>query len=151
MNQELSDIFEAIKRKFLEKKYFSYYLLFMKRSYQQEDMRLLTYVRLQNMMALLMAVAFFTSMYLGPKIKLRVLARHVLRAARKVFGIPNFRLYALADGIKHLLFYREKVLKLSLPHLNPASFKDSSSTHKNSCANLLDFYIILIYFKILEG
>jgi len=35
---------------------------------------------------------------------MRVLMRHVLRAARWVFGVPDFRLYALADGIKHFLF-----------------------------------------------
>jgi len=28
--------------------------------------------------------------------------------ARRVFGIPDFRLYALADGIKHVLFNRSK-------------------------------------------
>ncbi|MGB8953513.1 MAG: transposase [Candidatus Aminicenantales bacterium] len=85
---------------------------FLKQSYQLEDVRLLTYVRLQNMMALLIAVAYFTSVYLGLKMKLRVLARHVLRAARRVFEIPDFLLYALADGIKHFLFNREKGVRI---------------------------------------
>lgn len=92
---------------------------FLKQSYQLEDIRLLTYVRLQNMMALLMAVAFFTSAYLGLKLKLRVLMRHMLRAARRVFGIPDFRLYALADGIRHFLFSRSKALRLDLPPPKP--------------------------------
>jgi len=38
---------------------------FLKQSYQLEDIRLLTYVRLQNMMAILMAVAYFTAVYSG--------------------------------------------------------------------------------------
>ena len=92
---------------------------FLNQSYQLEDIRLLTYVRLQNMMALLMAVAYFTSAYLGLKLKLRVLMRHILRAARRVFGIPGFRLYALADGIKPFLFSRSKALRIDLPPPKP--------------------------------
>ena len=82
-------------------------------------MRLRTYVGLQNMMAILMAVAYFTSIYLGLRLKLRVLMRHVLRAARRVFGVPDFRLYALADGIKHFLFSQSKGLKPALPPPKP--------------------------------
>jgi len=84
---------------------------FVKQSYNLEDIRLLTYRRLQNMMALVLAVACFTMIYLGLKTKLRVMARHVLRAARRLFGIPDFRFYALADGIRELLFGRQKGLK----------------------------------------
>jgi len=69
---------------------------FIKQSYNLEDIRLLTYRRLQNMMALVLAVAYFAMVYLGIKTKLRVLARHVLKAARRLFGIPDFRFYALA-------------------------------------------------------
>ena len=83
---------------------------FIKQSYNLEDIRLLTYRRLQNMMALVLAVAYFAMVYLGIKTKLRVLARHVLTAARRLFGIPDFRFYALADGIRELLFGRQKGL-----------------------------------------
>ena len=85
----------------------------MKQSYQVEDIRLLTYHRLQNMMAILTAVAYFALVYLGLRTKLRVLAlaRHVMGAARRLFGIPDFRFYALADGIREVLFGREKGLE----------------------------------------
>lgn len=88
---------------------------FLKQSYQLEDIRILSYGRLQSMMA----VAYFTSAYLGLKLRLRVLMRHMLRAARRVFGVPDFRLYALADGIKHFLFSRSKALRLDLPPPKP--------------------------------
>ena len=78
--------------------------MFIKQCYQLEDIRLLAYIRLQNMMALVMAVAYFTMAYLGLRTKLRLLAGHVLKAARRIFGIPEFRFYALADGIKKRLF-----------------------------------------------
>jgi len=83
---------------------------FIKQSYQLEDIRLLTYVRLQNMMALVLAAAYFTMVYLNLRTKLRVLTGHVLQAARRVFGIPNFRFYALADGIKAYLFGQKRGL-----------------------------------------
>ena len=63
------------------------------------------------MMALVLAVTYFTMVYLGLKTKLRVLSRHVLKAARRLFGIPDFRFYALADGIRELLFGRQKALE----------------------------------------
>ncbi len=81
---------------------------FMKQSYQLEDVRLLKYTRLQNLMVLLTAVLYFTAVDLGIRLKLRVLSKHLVRAARRVFGIPDFRLYALADGIKHVLFGRSR-------------------------------------------
>jgi hypothetical protein len=83
---------------------------FIKQSYQLEGIRLLTHIRLQNMMALVMAVAYFTIAYLGVRTKLRVLAGHVLKAARRIFGIPEFRFYALADGIKEYLFGQKRGL-----------------------------------------
>jgi len=49
--------------------------------------------------------------YLGIKTKLRVLARHVLKAARRLFGIPDFRFFALADVIRELLFSHQKGLE----------------------------------------
>jgi hypothetical protein len=85
-------------------------LRYIKQSYQLEDIRVLRYVRLQNMMVIVLAVIYFTAVYLGIKLKLRVLAGHLVKAARRVFGIPDFRLYALADGIKHVLFNRSKGL-----------------------------------------
>jgi hypothetical protein len=62
------------------------------------------------MMAPVLAVTYFTMVYLGIKTKLRVLARHVLKATHRLFGIPDFRYYALADGIREPIFDRKKGL-----------------------------------------
>ena len=72
---------------------------FTKQSYELEDIRVMTYERLRNMVALVNAAAFFTAVVLGTKVKLQILATHLLRAAKRLFGIPDFRYYALADGI----------------------------------------------------
>ncbi|MBP1767405.1 MAG: hypothetical protein H6P98_1520 [Candidatus Aminicenantes bacterium] len=50
------------------------------------------------------AAVYFTMAYLSLRTKLRVLTGHVLPAARRLFGISDFRFYALADGIKAHLF-----------------------------------------------
>lgn len=76
---------------------------FIKDSYELEDIRLLTYRRLQNMALLVLVAAYFTAVRLGAQTKLRILALHVLKAAKRIFGIPDFRYYALADGIQTIL------------------------------------------------
>ncbi len=75
---------------------------FIKQSYDLEDIRVLSYQRLRNMAVLVNAVAFFTAVVLGTRIKLDILATHLLRASKRLFGIPDFRLYALADGIREV-------------------------------------------------
>ncbi|MCP4203598.1 MAG: transposase [bacterium] len=77
---------------------------FIKQSYQLEDIRLLLYERLRTMVTLVMAVAYFAAVHLGKQAKLAVFAQHLLRAAQRIYGVPEFRLYALADGIKQVLF-----------------------------------------------
>jgi len=84
---------------------------FIKQSYQVEDIRLLTYQRLQNIMAILTAVSYSAMVYLGLRTKLRVLAWHVMGTTRRLFGIPDFHFYALADGIREYLFGRQKGLQ----------------------------------------
>ncbi len=75
---------------------------FIKQSYDLEDVRVLSYQRLRNMAVLVNAVAFFTAAVLGTRIKLDILATHLLRASKRLFGIPDFRLYALTDGIREV-------------------------------------------------
>jgi len=79
---------------------------FIKQSYQLEDIRLLTYERLRNMTALAMTTAYFACVYLEKSIKLKILVQHIHRAAKRIYGIPEFRFYALADGIKQILYSR---------------------------------------------
>jgi hypothetical protein len=55
------------------------------------------------MAALVLAAAFFAAIQIGYKPKLQILAMHALNAAQRIFGIPDFRYYALADGIKAIL------------------------------------------------
>jgi hypothetical protein len=76
---------------------------FVKQSYNVEDVRVMTYQRLKNIAALVLAASFFAAVHIGYKPKLEILAFHALNAAQRIFGIPAFRYYALADGIREIL------------------------------------------------
>lgn len=76
---------------------------FVKQSYNLEDIRVMKYQRLKNLVVLVTAAAYFAATYLGQQLKLRILAEKLLVISQRFFGIPPFRFYALADGIRRLL------------------------------------------------
>ena len=75
---------------------------FVKQSYELEDMRLLKYGRLQALVAIVTAVAYFAMAWLGLGEKLGVLADHVKRISKRMFEVPDFFFYAIADGVSEL-------------------------------------------------
>ena len=75
---------------------------FIKQTYDLENIRVLKYTRLQNMMALLLAVFYFVAVVLDQSQKLTIMAGHVLKCAKRVFGIPDFKYYALGDGLSNI-------------------------------------------------
>src|SRR5881628_3500589 len=76
---------------------------FIKQSYNLEDIRVMKYQRLKNLVLLVTAAAYFAATFLGQKMKLRILCEKLLIISQRFFGIPPFRFYALADGIKKIL------------------------------------------------
>lgn len=91
---------------------------FIKQTYDLENIRVLKYVRLQNMMALLLAVFYFMAVILDQSQKLTIMAGHILKSAKRVFGIPDFKYYALGDGLSNIftrypgeLFYTSGKIK----------------------------------------
>jgi hypothetical protein len=76
---------------------------FIKQSYNLEDIRVMKYQRLKNLVVLVTAAAYFAATFLGQKMKLRILCEKLLIISQRFFGIPPFRFYALADGIKNVL------------------------------------------------
>jgi hypothetical protein len=75
----------------------------MKQTYDLENIRFLKYRILQNMIVLVLCAMYFAAVHLGDSIRLGVLAHHALKEAKRLFGVPDFRYYAVADGIKTLL------------------------------------------------
>lgn len=76
---------------------------FVKQSYQLEDIRVMRYQRLKNLVLLMTAAAYFATAFLGQKLKLKILCEKLLIISQRFFGIPPFRFYALADGIRNVL------------------------------------------------
>jgi len=75
---------------------------YMKQCYNVEDVRVLKYARLRNIVVLVTCVMYFACVVLGDGVKLEILASHVYKAAKRLFGAPDFRFYAIADGIKEI-------------------------------------------------
>lgn len=80
---------------------------FIKQAYQLEDIRLVKYERLRNIVCLIMAVFFFISIVLGTAYKLRILLKKVYERSKRLFEIPPFKQCAICDGIYNLLFGRK--------------------------------------------
>lgn len=75
---------------------------FAKQAFDMENVRLLTYRRLQNMYALLIAALSFNMTYLSLKTKLQVIFIKALQATKILFGVPDFHYYTLASGLAHV-------------------------------------------------
>ena len=76
---------------------------FVAQSYNLEDIRVMKYRGLKNLVVPVTAGVYFAATYLGQQRKLRILAEKLLVISQRLFGIPPFRFYALADGIRCLL------------------------------------------------
>jgi len=76
---------------------------YLKQSYDFENIRVLTYVRLKNLAALLLCALYFITTVIDTASKLKIMASHLLQSAKRVFGIPDFRYYALSDGVQNVL------------------------------------------------
>ncbi len=78
---------------------------FAKQTFDIENIRLLTYKRLQNMYAFIMAALAFNMTFLSLKTKLQIIFTKALQATKTLFGVPDFHYYTLASGIS-LIFKR---------------------------------------------
>jgi len=76
---------------------------FMKQTYNLEDIRLLSWQRLKNMMGVLLLALYFISVHIGMELRLAILAGHIITASKRFYGVTEFCYYALADGVGALL------------------------------------------------
>lgn len=80
---------------------------FLKQEYHLEDVRVRSYVRLRNTIALMHAVFYFVSVYLHRGLRVKILLEKILEKAKRFFEVPVFKHYAVADGIYRLLFNKK--------------------------------------------
>jgi hypothetical protein len=53
---------------------------------------------------LILAVAYFAAIYLGGKLRLKMLVERIYLVSTRFFGVPTFFNYAIVDGLQDLLF-----------------------------------------------
>ncbi len=75
----------------------------IKQSYNFEDFRVFSYNSIRNITVLVHAIAYFTSIYIGISLKLKVMVQKIFFLSKRFFGVPTFFNYAMADGIFELL------------------------------------------------
>jgi hypothetical protein len=76
---------------------------YIKQSYNLEDVRVRNYTAIRNITILVNAIAYFTSIYMGLSLKLKIMVQKIFILSKRFFGIPCFFNYAMADGIFELL------------------------------------------------
>ena len=81
---------------------------YIKQSYNLEDFRVLGYNSIRNITVLVHAIAYFTSIYLGISMKLKIMVQKIFFLSKRFFGVPSFFNYAMADGIFELLKYSKQ-------------------------------------------
>jgi hypothetical protein len=58
-----------------------------------------------------LAVTYFSAVYLGQNVKLKLLVEKIFLVSKRFFGVPSFFNYAIADGIYNLLFPDKTALR----------------------------------------
>ncbi|MEJ7740444.1 MAG: hypothetical protein WKF97_23750 [Chitinophagaceae bacterium] len=76
---------------------------YIKQSYNLEDIRVRSYTAIRNITVIVNAIAYFTSIYMGLSLKLKIMVQKIFILSKRFFGIPSFFNYAMADGIFELL------------------------------------------------
>ncbi len=76
---------------------------YIKQCYNLEDIRVRHYTSIRNMVVLILAVAYFASVYLGDNLRLKMLVERIYLVSKRFFGVPTFFNYAIADGLYNLL------------------------------------------------
>ncbi|MBK5273120.1 MAG: hypothetical protein JJE22_19135 [Bacteroidia bacterium] len=76
---------------------------YIKQSYNLEDVRVRSYTAIRNTVAMVHAIAYFTSVYMGLSLKMKVAVQKIFILSKRFFGVPTFFQYAMADGIFELL------------------------------------------------
>jgi len=73
---------------------------FVKQCYGFENIRVMSYASWRNMSALVLVSAYFTAAWLGRGVRKDLLVAHLELMHKRFNDVPEFFLYALADGIR---------------------------------------------------
>lgn len=63
---------------------------YIKQSYNLEDVRVMSYNSIRNIVAIVHTIAYFTSIYMGISLKLKVMVQKVFVLSKRFFGVSTF-------------------------------------------------------------
>ena len=72
---------------------------FIKQAYDLENVRVLTFQRLRNLVRLLMIAVYYIAVLIAAPYQLRLAIVRIVDAGKPLFGMPSMPLYALARGL----------------------------------------------------
>ena len=73
---------------------------FVKQAYGFENIRVHSYRGVRNMASIVLATAYFASVWLGRNVKREVLAEHLANLSQRLKEVPEFANYAIAEGLR---------------------------------------------------
>jgi len=77
---------------------------YIKQCNHLEDIRVRHYTSIRKLVVLILAVAYFASVYLGDNLKLKMLVERIYLVSKRFFGVPTFFNYAIAERLYNFLF-----------------------------------------------
>ena len=73
---------------------------FARQAYGFENVRVTAYARIRSMATLVLASAYFATVWIGRNIRREVLAERLTRLGKRLGDVPEFAACAIADGIR---------------------------------------------------
>jgi hypothetical protein len=87
---------------------------YIKTVYGLENVQVLRYRALQNLMPIMLAATYYAAVELHIGERFKIMVGHIFRVAKRIFGIPSSKRYAVADGLKCLFQQTSRMPKAIL-------------------------------------
>lgn len=110
---------------------------FIKQEYGLENIRVHSYNAIRNMASLVLACAYFATVWIGRHLKRQVLAEHLAYLNKRLNEVPQFGAYAITAGLKRA-FSAFGRLARSIVRIAPRTEKADISQYLPGFAELLD-------------
>jgi len=92
---------------------------FIKQAYDLENIRVLTFQRIQNLVRLVMVAVYYLCVLIATPYQLRLAVIRLVDAGKPLFGMPKMPLYALARGLATVFQRHPRAPRPPQPPPNP--------------------------------
>ena len=110
---------------------------FIKQEYGFENIRVHSYNAIRNMASLVLACAYFATVWIGRHLKRQVLAEHLAYLNKRLNEVPQFGAYAITSGLKRAFSAFGRLVR-SMARIATCTKKADLSQYLPGFAELLD-------------